>query len=622
MCGIAGIAHFDDAPADMTVLRRMAAHLAHRGPDGEGFYAKDGVGFAHRRLAIIDLAGGAQPFVDPESGLALVYNGEVYNYREIRAELGDERFRTDSDTEVVLRAWRRWGMAAIERFRGMFAFALHDPARKKIYLVRDRLGIKPLYYQVTPNGAKFASELGALAAASDPGAVDAEAVSQFLRYGYVPTPLTVYRDVRKLEPGCCLTIDLGSGNVHSERYWQLHPTLRPRPEAEALEELQALLRDIIRLYVRSDVAFGAFLSGGVDSSLVTALMGRELEHPVRTFAIGFDDAQYSELTYAEAAAHHLRTHHRSAVMSGAVSHELLLRLAARFGEPFADSSSLPTWYVSHLAAQEVKMVLSGDGGDELFAGYDSYPDVLRAAERQACRPLFAAMTRVLPRGRIRRFAEARSLRWETVHHRQRDIFSVQQRQSLTGQRETGDEKVWEDAALDPVTRCQMQDLKSYLPDDILVKVDRMSMDNSLEVRVPLLDHKLVEFALTLPLELRIRGNGKGQVRKYLLRKAAAPLLPQEFLERRKWGFGIPLARWLKDPLRALVCESLDAGAHDLAPYLDPAAIRRLVRDFYGGQEGRAAQVWLLLALRLWHDAARAAARKAEPALSGAGAPGA
>jgi asparagine synthase (glutamine-hydrolysing) len=278
--------------------------------------------------------------------------------------------------------------------------------------------------------------------------------------------------------------------------------------------------------------------------------------------------------------------------------------------------------VSQLAAQEVKMVLSGDGGDELFAGYDSYPDVLHAAERQVCRPLFAAMTRVLPRGRIRRFAEARSLRWETVHHRQRDIFSVQQRQSLTGQHETGDERVWEDAALDPVARCQMQDLKSYLPDDILVKVDRMSMDNSLEVRVPLLDHKLVEFALTLPLELRIRGNGKGQVRKYLLRKAAAPLFPQGFLERRTWGFGIPLARWLKDPLRALVCDSLDAGAHDLAPYLDPAAIRRLVRDFYGGQEGRAAQVWLLLALRLWHDAARAAARNAEPALSGAGAPGA
>lgn len=623
MCGIAGILHFDDAAteADVMALRRMAACLAHRGPDGEGFYTKDGVGFAHRRLAIIDVTGGAQPFIDSESGMTLVYNGEVYNYREIRAELGEEKFRTDSDTEVVLRAWRHWGMAALKRFRGMFAFALHDPKQKKVYLVRDRLGIKPLYYQVTPRGVVFASELCALAVVANAVAVDVEAVSLFLRYGYVPTPLTIYRDVRKLEPGCCLTVDLGSRQVRAERYWHLSPIPEPRSEAEALDELQALLKDIIRLYVRSDVAFGAFLSGGVDSSLVTALMSRELNNPVRTFSIGFDDARYSELAYAEAAAQHLRTQHRSAVMSGTVSCELLLRLAARFSEPFADSSALPTWFVSRFAAQEVKMVLSGDGGDELFAGYDSYPDVLCAAERDRYRPLYAAMARILPRGRIKRFAETRALRWETVHHRQRDIFSTPQRQSLTGKFENDDEGVWENTHLDPVTRCQMQDLNSYLLDDILVKVDRMSMDNSLEVRVPLLDHKLVEFALKLSLDLRIRRNGAGLTRKYLLRRAAEPLFPPQFFERRKWGFGIPLERWLKEALRPMVRDLLDAGAHDLASYLAPDAIRRLVRDFYGGQEGRAAQVWLLLAFRLWHDAARAAVRQGEAATLGVGAAG-
>ncbi len=337
MCGIAGIVRFDGASVDQGALWRMAGALAHRGPDGEGIYVTGPVGFAHRRLAIIDPTGGAQPLIDRESGLSLTYNGEVYNFVEIRRELGSDGFATASDTEVVLRAWRRWGMAALGRFRGMFAFALHDARQGKVFLVRDRLGIKPLYYRTDRNGLTFASELGALMAVEQrAGPVDLDALSLYLRYGYVPTPRTIYAGVEKLEPGHCLEIDLTRGTVSKRRYWRLEPHLGKRLETKCLEELEALLHEIVGLYVRSDVPFGAFLSGGVDSSTVTALMSEVLCEPVRSFSIGFAESDYSELPYAEEAAMRLGTRHHSAVLNPTVSLPWLLALAARFGEPFAE----------------------------------------------------------------------------------------------------------------------------------------------------------------------------------------------------------------------------------------------------------------------------------------------
>ncbi|MBN8981884.1 MAG: asparagine synthase (glutamine-hydrolyzing) [Rhizobiales bacterium] len=599
MCGIAGIIRFDGAPVQETALRGMALAMKHRGPDGDGVHVVGPVGFAHRRLAIIDPVGGQQPLIDDESGLAITYNGEVYNYVEIRRELGEAHFTTDCDTEVVLRAWRQWGPDALQRFRGMFAFAIHDPRVNKAFLVRDRLGIKPLYYRVTQNGVTFASELNAIAQ-GERLETDPDALSLYLRYGYVPAPYSIYKGVFKLEQGHFLTIDVASGKIDKTCYWQLDPALRPVEEGAALEQLDALLRETIKLYVRSDVPFGAFLSGGVDSSLVTALMSEALGGGVRTFSIGFDDERYSELPYAKEAADRLKTQHHQEVLSPDMSPEFLQRLAGCFGEPFSDSSALPTWLVSQVASRDVKMVLSGDGGDELFAGYNSYPAVARASKNAALAPIYQAVSSIAGNSRLGTFAAARSGTWLDEHHRQRDTFGETDRAALTGAG-IPEQPDRTDTKTDPVTWCQARDVATYLPDDILTKVDRMSMAHSLEVRVPLLDHKIVEFAFSLPLDLRLCTNG-GVTGKYLLKRAAERFFPRAFLDRKKWGFGIPLQKWLEGPLRPLVRDLLDSSDALSGAGLDGKQVRRIVREFYEGRHERVGQVWALLSLELWRAA--------------------
>jgi asparagine synthase (glutamine-hydrolysing) len=601
MCGIAGIVRFDGSAVEEQRLRRMAAVLVHRGPDGDGIHIAYGVGFAHRRLAIIDPAGGQQPLVDRETGMAITYNGEVYNYIEIKPEIGESGFATDCDTEVVLRAWRRWGPDALARFRGMFAFAIHDPRRNKVFLVRDRLGIKPLYYKLSPSGVTFASELTAIAADQAGLEVDLDALSLYLRYGYVPAPCSIYKNVFKLEPGHYLTIDVARGEVKKTRYWKLDPTTRQIEEGAALEELNDLLRETIKLYVRSDVPFGAFLSGGIDSSLVTALMTEALGGGVRTFSIGFDDKQYSELPYAREAAERLHTLHHQEVLAPSMSSAFLEQLAGRFGEPFSDSSALPTWLVSQVAAREVKMVLSGDGGDELFAGYSSYPAVELARKNAALAPIYQAVSKLAGQTPLGVYAAARSGTWLSEHHRRRDTFAEADRVRLTGavMPERPDQPA---SACDPVTWCQERDVATYLPDDILTKVDRMSMTHSLEVRVPLLDHKLVEFAFSLPLNLRLRADKGGFTGKYLLKRAGERFFPRAFLDRPKWGFGIPLQSWLEGPLEPLVQDLLVNSATFTGIYLDTKQVRRIVREFYAGRSERVGQVWALLSLELWHAA--------------------
>ena len=534
----------------------------------------------------------------------LTYNGEVYNYIELRRELADTAFRTTGDTEAVLLSWRRWGPGSLGRFRGMFAFALADLRSGQLHLVRDRLGIKPLYYAVRPDRIVFASELGALVAGlGGTPAVDREALSLYLRYGYVPTPLTIWQDVRKLGPGWRLQVDVARGRAALHQWWQ--PRLAPQERAEdsALEELTSLLADTIGLYTRSDVPFGAFLSGGVDSSLVTALMAERLGR-VRTYSIGFDDPQYCELPHAETAARQLGTDHRAELLPASTATELLPRLAARFGEPFADSSCLPTWLVSHLAAADVKMVLSGDGGDELFGGYASYAAVLAA--RRSGKPLERAFAWI--RG------TASTDDWKAIHHRHRDTFDPAARARLLGRGpETDIDELPDGPGADEVLRCQVHDLGAYLLDDILTKVDRASMDNSLEVRVPLLDHKLVEFALTLPLALRLRQGHGGTVGKYLLKRAAERYFPRSFLDRPKWGFGIPVARWLDGEFGDLAEEMLDSGAHAMAGLVEPEEVRRIWREYRAGRADLIGAVWNLLALRLWRD--HAAATPCMPALA-------
>lgn len=601
MCGIAGIVRFDGGSIEEQRLRRMAAVLTHRGPDGGGIHVAGSVGFAHRRLAIIDPVGGQQPLVDRESNMAITYNGEVYNYIEIKSEIGGSGFATDCDTEVVLRAWRCWGPEALARFRGMFAFAVHDPRQNKVFLVRDRLGIKPLYYRLSPSGLIFASEITAIAVDQAGLEVDPEALSLYLRYGYVPAPRSIYKSVFKLEPGHYLTIDLARGVIEKTRYWQIDTTTRQVKESAAVEELDELLRETIRLYVRSDVRFGAFLSGGVDSSLVTALMTEALGGGVRTFSIGFDDTLYSELPHAKEAADRLRTVHHQEVLTPSMSPAFLEQLAGRFGEPFSDSSALPTWLVSQVAARDVKMVLSGDGGDELFAGYSSYPAVELARKNSTLAPIYQAVSKFAGQTRLGAYAAARSGTWLDEHHRRRDTFDDADRMRLTG----AATPEWPDRpgrAVDPVTWCQERDVATYLPDDILTKVDRMSMTHSLEVRVPLLDHKIVEFAFSLPLDLRMRADKGGFIGKYLLKRAAERFFPRAFLDRPKWGFGIPLQNWLEGPLKPLVHDLLDNNAKFAGDHLDALQVQRVVREFYAGRTERVGQVWALLSLELWHAA--------------------
>jgi asparagine synthase (glutamine-hydrolysing) len=608
MCGIAGIVRFDGGPVPEPALRQMAVAMAHRGPDGEGFYVRDGVGFAHRRLAIIDPQGGHQPFVLRGPRLAITYNGEVYNFLELRKELGGNDFVTATDTEAVVRAYEKWGIGCLERLRGMFAFALHDAGRRRLYLVRDRFGIKPLYYSISGSHCVFASELGGmLASGLVRRDVDRAALADYLRYGYVPDPKSIYEDVRKLEPAHYVEIDLVSGAATMHRYWDLQSAEVAIKEKEALSALEATLAEILRLYVRSDVPFGAFLSGGIDSGLVTALMTRELRHAVRSYTIGFDVPAYSELPYALEASRALGTQHRQAVLSPEVALGLLPKLARHFGEPFGDSSALPTYYVSQLAAADVKMVLSGDGGDELFAGYWSYPLVQERATRRGAvrRAGFAVLAAMAGNSHVGRSAAWRARGWQALHHGHRDAFNAAERTNLLGNSalatEIETEFVDSDEG-DPVKRCQLSDLRRYLPGDILTKVDRMSMANSLEVRVPLLDHRLVELAFTLPLNLRLRDNGEGGVTtKYLLRRAAARHLPAALVDRRKMGFGIPIEAWLRGPMRAMLSDLLSTSAERLGDFVAPHGVRQLVSRFLAGDSVSVAQIWTLLGLRLWLD---------------------
>lgn len=620
MCGIAGIVNFDGRPVETAALARMHQTMAHRGPDGEGIYCSGAVGLAHRRLAIIDPAAGIQPFYSADRQVVLSYNGEVYNFIELRKELeGDGPFTTHSDTEVVLRAYEKWGIACLQRFRGMFAFALYDGRRQRLYLVRDRVGIKPLFYYRTPQQLVFASEIRPILRVEGVRRdILPASVSGFFRYQYVPAPATIYRDLFKLEPGHYLDVATRTGQMLNRSYWELTVNLSHRPEADRLEELNALLDDTLRLYVRSDVPFGAFLSGGVDSSLVTALMARQLEAPVRTFTIGFREEQHSELPFAAEASRIVGTTHCEKIVSPDLAEAILASVVEHFGEPFADSSAIPTYYVSRESARHVKMVLSGDGGDELFAGYNSYQSTFREYGGVAAHPgviLWGVLARWgLSAALKQRARHRRTDAFQRGHDAQRQIFDDATLRTLLTLAAPPAPAVGfhvniESQELDPVTLFQAQDFKTYLVDDVLTKVDRMSMAHSLEVRVPLLDHRLVEMAFTLPLSLKLRLAGlAGQVEtKYLLKRSAARFFPESFLARPKQGFGIPLVEWCRGPLRPLLESRLRRAENPIYQWVQEAYVRRSLDEFFGGQDNLAVRLWFIFVFDLWmtHVHARA-----------------
>jgi asparagine synthase (glutamine-hydrolysing) len=609
MCGIVGTANLDGTPVDETDVAAANALLAHRGPDGEGLFLHENVCLAHRRLAIIDPRLGRQPFLSEDGQLALTYNGEIYNYVELRAELPPEtRFATQSDTEVVLKSYQRWGMECLQRFRGMFAFALYDASNRRLFLVRDRVGIKPLYYCQSGRRFAFASELAALLAFPWlERKIDTASVAQYFRYAYVPTPATIYRGIHRLEPGCYLSIDTATGAISMHRYWDLAVAVAAGEEEARLERLNALLDDTIRLYVRSDVPFGSFLSGGVDSSLVTALMTRTLRDPVRTYSIGFRESPHSELGFAAEASRTVGTVHHERLLTPDLALQTLGRLAWHFGEPFGDSSSIPTYYVSREAAQHVKMVLSGDGGDELFGGYDSY----RTAFADLSDPLYpakrivAGALRRMPVGdRLRTRLRRRAIGLLELQDSQRFIFDRNALQALLVAPDIPSpvrHRSAMGADADVIAVLQAEDFKGYLPDDVLTKVDRMSMANSLEVRVPLLDHEIVEFAFALPLSLRLRGVRRGDriETKHLLKRSAARFYPRQFLSRPKQGFGIPIVEWCVGPLRGLIVQRLTARRSALFDWVRREEVARLVAPLAAGRAEHVAKLWSLLMFDLW-----------------------
>jgi asparagine synthase (glutamine-hydrolysing) len=588
----------------------MSAKLVHRGPDSDGSFLDGPVGLAARRLAIIDLAGGDQPIANEDGTVTVVQNGELYNYPELRTELerAGHRFRTSCDTEVLVHLYEHEGEAFARRLRGMFAVALWDAPRRRLVLARDRYGIKPLYYRAEGGGLEFASELRSLPR----GEIDLDALEAFLAFNSIPAPLTIFRETRKLPPGHALVWE--NGQTRLERYARPAPApateLREDDEAELVEELRARLRDSVRAHLLSDVPVGVLLSGGIDSSALAALAAQETAEPVRTFSIGFEERSFDELSDARLVAERYGTHHRELVLRPDAA-LLLPALADAFDEPFADSSALPTYLVSQLAAEDVKVALSGEGGDELFGGYYTYVADLLAQRVGGLAGLARPLVERLPTSTARasfdykakRFVRGAHLPPLERHHAWKEIFSADARAELTGRRHGFDpvdlyrERFAETEGAELLARLQDVDLGIYLADDLLVKTDRASMAHSLEARVPFLDPAVTSLALALPTRQRVHGFRK----KVLLRKAVAPLVPEQIVRGKKRGFSIPAAAWLRGELEPFARETLSPETLRRQGYFRPEAVTTLIDRHVRGEEDLSRQLWGLLAFTLWHE---------------------
>ena len=588
----------------------MSSKLVHRGPDSDGSFVDGPTALAARRLAIIDLDTGDQPIANEDETIHVVQNGELYNYRELRAELerAGHRFRTHGDTEVLVHLYEQEGPTFVRRLRGMFAVALWDATLRRLVLARDRFGIKPLYYRLGDDGLEFASELRALPR----GEIDLDALEAFLAFNSIPAPLTIFRDARKLPPGHVLV--WAGGEARLERYARPaplpEPDLRDDDEADLLEELRARLRDSVRAHLVADVPVGVLLSGGIDSAALAALAAQETSEPVRTFSIGFEERSFDELSDARLVARRYGTQHRELVLRPDAA-LLLPALADAFDEPFADSSALPTYLVSQLAAQDVKVALSGEGGDELFGGYYTYvADLLAqrtAGVARLARPLVERLPTSTARAsfeyKAKRFVRGAHLAPLERHHAWKEIFTADARADLTGRRHRFDpvdlyrDRFAETEGAELLARLQDVDRGIYLVDDLLVKTDRASMAHSLEARVPYLDTAVANFALALPRRHRVRGLRK----KVLLRKAVAPLVPDPIVRGKKRGFSIPAAAWLRGQLEPFARETLSADTLRRQGFFRPEAVTAALDSHVSGREDLSRQLWGLLAFTLWHE---------------------
>ena len=620
MCGITGIVRRDGAQIDRELLARMNDAIRHRGPDDDGFYFSDGVGLAMRRLAIIDLKSGRQPIHNADRTAWIVFNGEIYNYRELRKQLEalGHTFYTDSDTEAIIHAYDEYGTDCPKHLRGMFALAIWNERDKSLFLARDRVGKKPLLYALTSDQLIFGSEFTALLAhPAVSREVNYEAIHHYLSFISVPAPLTAYQAIRKLDPGHWLLWQ--NGEVKSERYWQIDFSRKLNiSEQEAGERASELLRDAVRVRLMSEVPLGAFLSGGIDSSAVVALMAQESSAPVKTFSIGFEEQDFSELHHARRVAEHVGAeHHEFIVRPNAM--EILPTLVEHYGEPFADSSAIPSYYVSRETRRFVTVALNGDGGDECFAGYERYAamnlaqrytKLLPAAVRNG---VVATLANALPEfktrgalGKGKRFLQAASLspiqrylRWISAfdENAKLDLYSEDFRDRTKDFSTVGIIQPWFARANGAgiVDASLLTDTMTYLPNDLLVKMDIASMTVSLEARSPFLDHHLLEFAASLPENLKLRG----MTTKYLLKRILKDLVPAENLSRSKMGFGVPIGHWFRGTMQPFLRETLLSEKALGRNLFQSDKVRQLVDQHVAGRMDHSHRLWSLLMLELW-----------------------
>jgi len=613
MCGIAGF-YLRDGKAELSAVRAMCDQIRHRGPDDEGFYVAGGCAIGMRRLSIIDLSTGHQPMANEDESIWVVFNGEIYNYQELRAGLiaRGHRFATNSDTETLVHLYEEEGAAGLQRLRGMFAYAIWDARRRRIFLARDRFGKKPLYYAVLPQGLYFGSELKCLRAAGVPADTDADALRLFFQFTYIPEPLSCFRAVRKLPAGSWLTYDADE-TVRQGRYWQFPRPVAETPadfsEAQVCDRLREKFDESVRIRLIADVPLGAFLSGGIDSSSVVASMARVSSEPVRTFSIGFEESAFNELEYAAMVARAYRTeHHEIVVRPDAV--DLVSRLVRHFDEPFGDSSAIPTFIVSEFASRYVKVALSGDGGDELFAGYDRFQALerLRRFDRvpQSLRSCISWIADRLPYAAygknylhmfsrptaLERYFESNFTPWFLRQALLQPEWMLPADSAFIT-RALADFLLPGDADL--LSQALYFETTQNLTGDLLTKVDRMSMANSLEVRCPILDHELAELAAGIPHAWKIR-EGKG---KYIFIRALGDRLPAPLLNRAKMGFGVPLALWFRGALRPFLWDHLGSGSFLNRGIVSPAFVRQMLAEHDSGRRDNSHWLWSLLVLELW-----------------------
>lgn len=626
MCGICGILYRDkERPVDLTILKKMTDTIVHRGPDDEGHVQLPGVGLGMRRLSIIDLSTGKQPISNEDESIWIVFNGEIYNYRELRNELkkAGHVFRTESDTECIVHGYEEWGEAVLQKLNGMFGFALWDARRSRLLMARDRLGIKPLYYYQDEEKLVFGSEIKAILQCPNVHRnIDFQALNNFLTFEYIPAPRSIFKEIRKLEPGHRLIWQ--NGSVKIDPYWQLQPTVQAQTFEEASERLNELVNDAVRLRLVSDVPLGAFLSGGIDSSILVAQMAGLMDRPVKTFSIGFKESSYNELKYARAVAEKYNTeHHEFTIEAKAL--ELTEKLIGHLDEPFGDFSIFPTFLVSKMARDYVTVALSGDGGDELFAGYDTYRAhrfdrryyhlLPKLVKHGMIEPFARSLTPTEKKkgfiNSFKRFIQGTELPKSLLHARWMVFLSEAERMKLfsgDAAAEIAENDPYDFIlahgnvvqGLDDVVRSGYIDVQTYLVDNILVKVDRMSMATSLEARVPYLDHRIVEFAFTLPPHLKMDGFKT----KVLMKKAFWNLLPEAVQNRDKQGFSIPIKNWIRGELKPMMLDLLDENRIRQQGIFDADFLQTLVKSHLDGVDNHSHKLWALMVFQQWFDGNR------------------